>query len=327
MIRATTRHPERFAMLRRLTSMFLVLCLAAGAHARDGVQARDATAVQLPAGAQFRECSDCPAMLVVPPGSVQMGFDGGEPDRYEGPVHSVRIRRAFAVGLYEITNAQYAAFVQATGHTHGVGCNVWVPDEHTIRKDDSLTWRDPGYGRPPRDDEPVACVNWNDAQAYVAWLRQITGQKYRLLSEAEWEYVARAGSAAAYPWGDDPEGACRYANVYDATAVDPRTPWPATKCADGHVGVAPVGSLAPNALGLYDVIGNVWEWVEDCYAMPYPARPIDGSAQTRAGCDRHGVRGGSWRTDVRRQRPAFRGRDEPTLNSNIFGLRVARDLP
>jgi formylglycine-generating enzyme required for sulfatase activity len=307
--------------------MLGLLPFACAVLAGEAVVAPKATPVRLAAGALFKECSDCPGMVVIAPGEFRMGFDGGEKDRYEGPVHTVRIHRPFAAGRYEVTHAQYAAFVQATGHSDGIGCNLWMPDDHTIRKNDALSWRDPGYGRPPQDNEPVACVSWNDAQAYVAWLRQRTGQPYRLLTEAEWEYVARAGSATAYPWGDDPERACGFANVYDASAADPRTPWPAAKCSDGHAGVATVGSLAPNAFGLFDVIGNVWEWVEDCYAMPYPARPVDGSAQRAAGCDRHGVRGGSWRTDIRRQRPAFRGRDEPELISNIFGLRVARDLP
>ncbi len=256
-----------------------------------------------------------------------MGFDGGEKDRYEGPVRSIAIRRAFAVGKFEVTNAQYAAFAQATGHEGGKGCNVWVQDEHTIKRNEAFNWRDPGYGRPPKPQEPVACVDWNDVKAYVGWLRQRTGKPYRLLTEAEWEYVARAGGSGSFAWGEDPEQACRTANVYDATAADPRTPWPATKCSDGFADVAPVGSLAPNAFGLYDIIGNVWEWVEDCYQMPYPARPVDGSAQIGKGCDRHGVRGGSWRTDIKRQRPSFRGRDEPELRSNIFGVRVARDLP
>jgi formylglycine-generating enzyme required for sulfatase activity len=282
--------------------------------------------VSLAPGATFKECEECPGMVVIPPGSVRMGFDGGERDRYEGPVREVVIPRSFAVGRYELTQGQYAAFVKATGYEGTRGCNVWDGAAQRLRRDPATSWRDPGYGRPPQDNEPVACVSWNDAKAYVAWVAQRTGHPYRLLTEAEWEYVARAGSSSRFPWGEDPEQACRHANVYDASAAVPVIPWPATKCSDGYPGVAPIARFPPNAFGLYDVIGNVWEWVEDCYAMPYPATPVDGSAQLAAGCDRRAVRGGGWRTDVQRQRPSFRGRDPDVLLSQIFGFRVARDL-
>jgi len=275
----------------------------------------------------FRDCPDCPQMVVVPPGHFRMGNDGGEKDRYEGPTRGVRIVRAFAAGRFEVTQKQYATFVAATGHVGGKGCNVWRSATRTLERDLTLDWRNPGYGRAPADDEPVACVSWNDAQAYVAWLRDRTGKPYRLLPEAEWEYAARAGSDALYAWGGDPEQACRYANVYDAAASDPGIPWAPTKCSDRYPTIAPVGRFAPNGFGLYDMIGNVWEWVEDCYAMPYPSEPADGRAQTTTGCDRRVSRGGAWRTEIIRQRPAFRGRDPADLLSGIFGFRIARDLP
>lgn len=290
---------------------------------------RASTAVRLGPGALFKECEACPGMVVIPPGEFRMGAPGGEAERPEGPVRTVRIPRAFAVGRYEITHGQYAAFVGATGHAYSRGCNMWDAEARKVTNFPGHDWRNPGYGRPPRENEPAACVSWNDAQAYVAWLRRKTGQPYRLLTEAEWEYVARAGSDAAFPWGDDPEQACRHANVYDASAADPSKPWAATRCSDGHAGVAPVASFPPNAFGLYDVIGNVWEWVEDCYRAPYPEdAPTDGSPlQVAAECDRRAVRGGSWASNVMRNRPAFRGRDPATLVTWIFGFRVARDLP
>jgi len=284
------------------------------------------TSTKQSAPKEFRDCESCPVMVEVPPGRFSMGFEGGEKDRYEGPVRAVTVTRKFALGKFEVTHGQYATFVQATGRASGPGCNVWVEAKQKIERDLSLDWRNPGYGRPPRDDEPVACISWNDAEAYVAWLSSVTGQRYRLPTEAEWEYAARAGSDRRYPWGDDPELACRYANVYDASATNPAIPWAPTACADGYAGVAPVGRFATNALGLHDMIGNVWEWVVDCYAMPYPATPIDGSAQLMIGCDRRGTRGGGWRTDIQRQRPSFRGRDPVDLLSQIFGMRVARDL-
>ena len=189
------------------------------------------------------------------------------------------------------------------------------------------TWSDPGYGRPVREDEPAVCVDWRDATAYAAWLTAKTGKSYRLLSEAEWEYAADAGSTATFPWGEDASLACKYANVYDESAGRARpAPIQPTPCEDGQPHVAPVGLFAANAFGLHDMVGNVWEWVQDCYAMPYPPEPVDGSVQRNTGCDRRGTRGGSWITETARQRPTFRGRDPIDRVSQVFGFRVARDL-
>ena len=277
---------------------------------------------------EFRDCADCPAMVVIPPGKFRMGFDGGEPERYEGPVREVRIGRPFALGKFEVTNGEYRRFVTATGHVSGKGC--FALRDGTYQKLPGTDWSDPGYQRPIRDDEPVACVDWNDAKAYAAWLSAKTGRRYRLASEAEWEYAARANrDTGRFLWGDHKEEACREANVFDASGAkalaDRRID--VAPCDDGHAGVAPVGSRAPNPFGLYDMIGNVWEWVEDCYAMPHPAdAPTDGSPQIKAGCDRRGSKGGSWVTTLTRQTPTFRGRDPATLTSQIFGFRIARDL-
>jgi formylglycine-generating enzyme required for sulfatase activity len=278
-------------------------------------------------GESLSDCDACPEMVIVPPGVFDMGHDGGEPDRYEGPVRSIRIDYAFAVGRFEVTQAEFAAFVAATGHVPDTGCFMW--DGRRAMQAESASWRDPGYGRPPGDDWPVACVDWHDAQAYVAWLSDVTGESYRLLTEAEWEYAARGGTTGEFIWGDAGEQACMYANVYDQSAARarPDAPIPAVSCDDGHALPSPVGSFAANPFGLHDMTGNVWEWVEDCYAMPHPeSAPRDGSAQTTDGCDRRSVRGGSWNTSLDRQRPTFRGRDPAQLNSQVFGFRVARDL-
>jgi formylglycine-generating enzyme required for sulfatase activity len=280
-------------------------------------------------GTRFRDCADCPEMVVVPPGEFDMGRDGGEPERYEGPVRRVRIGYAFAAGRTEVTNAQYRRFVEASGHaTAGEGCQVPAPGGRALMSLPGTSWADPGYGRPIRDDEPVACVRWSDAKSYVSWLSGVTGQRYRLLTEAEWEYAARAGTTTLHTWGDDLAQACRQANIFDRSAErgGVKVVYPPADCDDGFPMVAPVGSLAPNAFGLHDMIGNVWEWVEDCYEMPYSATPADGSAQLTRGCDRRGSRGGGWRSTYPRQIPTFRGRDPESLTSQIFGFRVARDL-
>ncbi len=277
-------------------------------------------------GTTFVDCPGCPQMIIVPPGSFMMGFDGGEPERYEGPVRDIRIGYAFAVARYEVTNAQYRAFVADTGHAPTQGC--FVPVGNTYKPLPGADWQNPGYGRPILDDEPVACVTWTDAKAYVVWLANRTGRPYRLLTEAEWEYAARAGRAGRFTWGDAPQTACKEANVFDQSAARARTDAgvPAAPCDDGFPGLAPVGRFAPNAFGLFDMIGNVWEWVEDCYTMPHLAgAPVDGSAQVTNGCDRRGTKGGAWMSSVDRQRPAFRGRDPVDRISQIFGFRVARD--
>lgn len=280
-------------------------------------------------GQTFQDCADCPEMVVVPPGDFAMGRDGGiNEERYEGPVRQVSIGYSFAVGRLEITNAQYRQFIDDSGHESAADCWSWTGE--TWAPTPGSSWKDHGYGEPPKDNEPVACVDWDDAKAYVAWLAAKTGKPYRLLTEAEWEYAARAGRPETlYAWGDDETEGCREANFYDeagATSDIPR-PAPNVACNDGFVGPSPVGSLAPNPFGLHDMTGNVWEWVEDCYAMPYPATaPTDGSAQTTEGCDRKSVRGGAWSSAITWQVPTFRGRDPVDRISHIFGLRVARDL-
>jgi formylglycine-generating enzyme required for sulfatase activity len=265
-------------------------------------------------------------MVVIPPGDFVMGFDGGvSEDRYEGPSHPVTIGYSFALGLLEITNAQFRQFIDATGYTPGTDCRMWTGA--SVEDVPGKDWRDPGYGRPPRDDEPVACVSWYDSKAYVAWLSEKAGHPYRLPTEAEWEYVAHDRRVTAHAWGDDPEAGCDVANYYDQSAAGQR-PWDPVACDDGHPIVAPVGSLATNSFGVHDIIGNVWEWVEDCYVMTYGPQPTDGSAyQVEGTCERRGVRGGAWHSRATWQRPTFRGRDTEDFVTQVFGIRVARDLP
>lgn len=251
-----------------------------------------------------------------------MGAEGGEDGRPEGPVHEVRIGSSFAAGLTEVTQEQFAAFVVATRREMAGGCRIW--DGTDWQYPAAADWTNPGYGRVPFADEPVTCVTWRDARDYVAWLARLTGKPYRLLSEAEWEYLARAGSAS--------DVSCTEANVYDQTgASQNKFAWEPFGCDDGYGQAAPVGSFAANAFGLKDVLGNVWEWTADCYVAPYPATPADGSPVTQgvteAGdCALRSVRGGSWITRPGRQRVSFRGRDPEDARYAFFGIRVARDL-
>lgn len=279
-----------------------------------------------PAGSVFRDCRDCSEMVVIAPGSFVMGADGGEPERYEGPPHKVTIGYRFAVGVIPVTNAQFRVFITETGHKAATNC--WVPRDGTYKEAAGSSWADPAFGRPPRDDEPVVCIDWRDARAYVDWLAKKTGKPYRLLSEAEWEYVARAGTTTRFPWGDDPEQACRNSNLLDASASPKALViGEPTKCSDGYATLAPAGSFAANGFGVRDMIGNVWTWTQDCYAMPYAAdTPTDGRPYISAACDRRSVKGASWATTYSRARPTFRGRDPEDRVSQLFGVRVARDL-
>ena len=275
----------------------------------------------------FRDCADCPEMVVIPRGRYDMGYDGGiSEERYDGPVHSVSITRSFALGRFEITTAQFRRFVDTTGHETPNDCRVITEDG--MRNTPGLSWRNPGYGRPPLDDEPVACITWPDAKAYVNWLAKKTGQPYRLPTEAEWEYVAHDRNNHTFAWGEDPDDGCAYANIYDQSGRNPLRPNTPVNCDDGFALASPVGSFPPNSFGIYDIIGNVWEWVEDCYVAPYSDQPTDGSAYLlREGCTVRSVRGGCYTTQTQRLRPTFRGRDEESLVTQVFGLRIARDLP
>ncbi len=279
-------------------------------------------------GKTVRACEDCPEMVVIPPGTFMMGFDGGEPDRYDGPPHEVTIAKPFELSVYEVTHGDYSKFVDDTGYEPANRCAVYVKDRWGHR--DWANWQNPGIGRPPNDNEPVTCVSWNDATAYIAWLQKKTGKSYRLPTEAEFEYAARAGTSTTFAWGEDPNGGCDQANLFDPSGAEkfPEIFWEAAECNDGLPMVAPVGSLAPNPYGLYDILGNVWEWTQDCYVLPYPDDiPTDGSAMEVEGeCDRRTVRGGSWETRPSRLAVAWRGRDYPHEAFRTFGFRLARTI-
>lgn len=312
----------RFPVLLPAVLLFAYASLASASDA----------AVQLAPGSVFEDCASCPRMVVIPPGNLTMGFDGGEKDRYEGPVRQLRIENPFAAGQYPVTNAEYGRFISDSGYATTEGCNFWDFDNRELIKLAGSSWRDPGHGRPIRDNEPVVCVSWHDIKAYTRWLSQDTGMDYRLLAEAEWEYIASDRADTDYPWGDDPNDACSYANVADLALVEEvgadQFMGANVNCNDGYARIAPVDAFPPNSFGVYDLIGNSWEWVEDCYLMSYPDGPLDGSAvQVSGECDRRAVRGGAWITNSFRQRPSWRGRDPEDKLTFIFGFRVARDLP
>ena len=276
-------------------------------------------------GRRFRDCPQCPEMVVVPAGSYMMGSPTGEEGRYddESPVHRVRIANPFAVGVHEVTRGEFARFVRETGHSMEERCTTYEGGEWKERT--GRSWRRPGFGQ--TDGHPVVCVDWNDAQSYVRWLSRETGERYRLLSESEWEYVARAGTRTSRHWGDRASDACRYANVADRSADEKYTNRTIIhECRDGHVYTAAVGSFSANPYGLHDALGNVSEWVADCWNDSYTGAPGDGRAWTRGDCDRRVVRGGTWLGIPRFVRSADRRWDDTGYRSNLAGFRVARTL-
>ena len=190
-----------------------------------------------------------------------------------------------------------------------------------------VSWRTPGFNQ--ADGHPVVCVSWEDAKAYVKWLSRETGERYRLLSESEWEYVARAGTGTSWYWGDGESGQCTHANGADR-ALKRRYgdwKWTVASCDDGRIHTAPVGSYAANGFGLHDVLGNAWEWVEDCWHESYAGAPKDGRAWTGGGdCGRRVLRGGSWGFEPWFLRSAYRSRYSAGIRYSLAGFRVARTL-
>jgi len=241
----------------------------------------------------FKECANCPEMMVVPAGSFTMGSPKGEPGRSadEGPQRTVTIARPFAVGRFPVTFDEWDACA-AEG-----GCNGYKP-------------YDEGWGRGRR---PVINVSWDDAKAYAAWLSKKTGKSYRLLTGAEYEYATRAGTHTAYPWGDT-------IGTNNANCHACGSQWDARQ-------TAPVGSFPANGFGLYDMVGNVEEWMEDCYHESYVGAPTDGSAWIEgADCSNRIVRAGSWFFAPAFLRSAKRYWFTTDYRLNYLGFRVARTL-
>lgn len=277
-----------------------------------------------PPGSMMWECAACPQMVLVPAGEFTIGSPLSEAGRGEdeGPQRRVRIPKPLWVGRFEITRGEYRTFLSSTGRTIQGGCvtdrahkGTWAPDART-------NLNDPGFEQ--TDNHPVVCVTWDDARAYFDWLNERTEGGYRLLSEAEWEYVARAGGAETYPWGISVHDGCRYANIGDRNMAARYAGYPYAECNDGALNTTAVGSYEANAFGLYDLLGNTGEWVEDCASMDYGNLPSDGAPNRSGDCSRHIVRGGSWGAEVKDSRVANRIRYPAAQVDDSIGIRVAR---
>jgi len=299
--------------------------------------------VKLKPGQAFKDCADCPEMVIIPKGTFTMGSPADEAGHalVEGPQTRVTISQ-FAVAKFDVTRQQWESFVKATNRAVSCGC-AFSGFRDTTRKDwqpdPKASWINLGFVQD--GTHPVVCITWDDTQDYIKWLSQKTGHTYRLLTEAEWEYAARAGTTTAFPWGSVPSH--EFAN-YGADSG-----W--TGLASGRdkwLGTSPVGSFPPNAFGLYDMHGNVLQYVEDCFTPLLSDLPADGTAykldvvlsmtgrysfmNEKKSCDNRIVRGGDWGDPPQMIRSGFRnwapGRGFTLENyrSGGVGFRVARVL-
>lgn len=329
-----------FNTMRRLT--ILVVCLylmALPAHAAEPLIQNELgmKLVLVPAG-EFMMGNDTPFE------TLAKTYPQYERKRFEelsdeAPVHKVNITHAFYLGQYEVTVAQFRRFVAASAYqpeseadgTGGYGYNPHYDPAKSVRGDafegrqPTYSWRNPGF--PQGEDHPVVNVTWNDAVAMCKWLSKVEGKKYRLPTEAEWEYAARAGTRTQYYTGDDPQSLLTAANVFDSDAAKNWAKWQSYALAgsDGYAFTSPAGSFAPNAFGLYDMHGNAWEWTADWHDDRYYANSPVADPQGPTSGDVRVRRGGSWHTWSFYARSSYRNWNAPSTRYTLVGMRLVRE--
>jgi formylglycine-generating enzyme required for sulfatase activity len=283
--------------------------------------AAPAAAAPIP-GTVIRDCPTCAAMIVLPAARFKQGFaatDRGSVS-YEKPQHWVDIIRPFAMSTDLVTVEQYRQFIDATSRATQ-GCDTY---DGSWKYRTENNWQNPGFAQSGL--HPVTCVSWNDAVAYAQWFSAKTGHQYRLPSASEWEYAARAGGEAVYPWASNGANACAYANVADASAVRQYPGWAAFACDDGYANTSPVGSFKANQLGLNDMLGNAFQWTLDCWHADYRGAPADGSARTDGDCSERELRGGSWFTSPSYVRANYRNHFAADYRTSSVGIRLVREI-
>jgi len=278
---------------------------------------------QLPS---FKDCDVCPEMVEVPAGEFMMGTSESEMGRegQEGPRRRVVLAHRFAIGKFEVTIDQFAAFVAETEFVPSELCHKYVFGGKSVEWPLAPgSFREPGFR--VTGDHPAVCINWHDATAYAGWLSRKTGRLYRLPTEAEWEYAARAGTTTPYSFGTDLTKLCDHARFADANSG---FPW-RTGCSSAtfEPGALRVGTLAPNPWGLFDMHGNAWEWADDCWTSDGRLLPADGSAFRRPdGCELRAARGGGWAAERRKVRSAQRMSYAHNARYYHLGFRLASPL-
>ncbi|ANB73804.1 hypothetical protein AYM40_16655 [Paraburkholderia phytofirmans OLGA172] len=278
----------------------------------------------------FKDCDVCSEMVVIPAGEYMMGarkedFEGEKnyASMYEDetPQHSVSVK-SFGIAKFDVTRKQFSIFAKET-EFDGRGCSVyngegWWPNSRA-------DWKDPGFSQ--SDDDPVVCVSWADAQKFIAWLNSKLpagkARKYRLPTEAEWEYAARAGTVTRSYWDGKRSEQCAYENARDVSArdLDPAAAY--VDCEDGYVETSPVGSFRPNPWGLYDMLGNAYQWVSDCFQFTYSNDPEDFHFPD---CSKKTARGASWATIPIGVRSSVRHAYKTETRDSAIGFRLAVDL-
>lgn len=285
------------ARVRQIAELWTTLALCMGALALSGCGESIA---------EFKDCDDCPLMVVIPAGSFLMGSPQSETERSdnEGPRRQVSISSPLAIGKFEVTFEEWDACVDAGR------CDGYRPNDN-------------GLGREKR---PVFNVTWFHAKSYVDWLAEITSERYRLLSEAEWEYAARAGTTTARYWGQSADEGCGFTNAADITTKETFSEYETVTCRDGSIFPEIVGSFSANDFGLHDMLGNVFERVEDCWHDSYEGAPQDGAPWISGDCSKRVLRGGSWGSKPSSVRTAYRGSGLTNSKTFVAGFRVARDI-
>jgi formylglycine-generating enzyme required for sulfatase activity len=313
---------------RYRTVALLLLCVVglwwADAHAARTILAgTTAVAGERRPGQVFQDCRNCPEMVVTPPGRFLMGSPPAERGRGtdEHPQREIILGYRLAVGRYPVTRGEFAQFVRETGRkmascSHSGG--------NALEAQPGLSWANIAG---QTDRHPVVCVSWTDAHAYAEWLSRRTGHSYRLPSEAEWEYLARAGTTTARYWGEDSAHQCEFANGADLSGKAEHREWAHfAPCDDGYPETSAVGRFKPNAFQLYDMLGNVDQWVEDCYRPDLASIPNDGKPVENCSPGPHGLRvvarGGDWNGIPDWIRAASRDVERPDARLDTIGFRL-----
>ncbi len=274
----------------------------------------------------FQDCDACPEMVSIPSGTAMLGVEPFEANTKgnDGALREVTIGYEFALAKTETTRAQYRSFMQDSNHVMSDdGCNTWTYNR-ILGYVKNHKWDAPGY--PQNEQHPVVCVSHADATAFAKWLSEKTGKAYRLLSSTEFEYATRAGTRGPWFWGTNSKQACEFANVADAIFRDKFRYAPVFDCNDGYEYTAPVATYAANPWGLHDMLGNAWEWTDDCMHRDMSKVPLDGRAwlaEDGGECERRTPRGGSWVSGSDWVRAGAQAGDFAVYHSQLLGFRVA----
>jgi formylglycine-generating enzyme len=322
--RAQTWKPNAVARTVGVCATIAVLAIVAWVamhHVPASAKVPEVAATALPTpGTVLRDCPTCPSFTVLPTGRFKQGSADSSASSTVRPLHWVAISHPLAMSTNAVTVDEFRAFATATGRDMQ-GCDTY---DGRWKHQPKNSWENPGFEQ--TGTHPVTCASWSDAKAYAQWLSEQTGHRYRLPSASEWEFAARAGSEAVQPWNANGSDACANANVADLSAARRYPGWVAFACNDGYVFTAPVGSFKASAFGLNDMLGNVFQWTEDCWTANYKDAPIDGSARADGNCSEHELRGGSWFSSPGYVRADYRNHFAANYRASSAGIRLVRDI-